>query len=769
MNESENRPNEYVQRGNQFNRPRKTGKTNSEKNNADFERGVNGGQNNLVFSEFPYQPTPKQVDAMLARANDAISGQQEGQMIKDMVGNNTEDSEERRRLMAPGGTVITAKDIMIQQGKMPIGKDEVRKAAEILRKYKKGKQQLEDRITRNEKWWKMRHWDLMQTEETQDDPKPASGWLFNVIISKHADYMDSYPTSDILPREEGDLEEAKRLSSVIPVVMEQNGYRNVFSEEAWYKLKNGTGVFGVFWDGSKMNGLGDICIESMDLLNIFWEPGVKDIQKSENIFTIELVSNVALEQKYPECRGQLSKAQDTLVKKYMYDESIDTTGKSAVVDWYYHKVVNGKETLQYVKFVDDIVLYATENDVKRPTATQWQPVLDENGQEILDEYGQIVRQQVEVVTGLSMAERGLYDHGKYPFVFDTLFPEAGMPVGFGFVDVCKNAQASIDIFNNAFEKNVQFVASPRYIVRNDGGINEEEFSNPNNLIVHVDGNLGEDSMAPINTPTFINSNYISIMDQKINEMKETAGNRDATTGGTAAGVTAASAIAAMQESAGKTSRDQIATTYEAHKEVVYLVIELIRQFYTMPRQFRITGETGSMEFAKYSNEGLQPQHQGNDFGVDMGYRLPVFDIDVRAEKESNYTQLAQNELALQFYNQGFFNPQYADQALACINMMEFQGKNTVVEKIQANGTMYQQMLQMQQQMLQMAEMIDLLGKESGREYNMASQVADTIHARLDATGGAPRKSAQMPDEISGGESSVTADARAKAQGATRPR
>ena len=199
----------------------------------------------------------------------------------------------------------------------PIGKEQVRNAYEVLRKYKQGKQRLEDKITRNEKWWKMRHWDLMQTEETMDDPKPASGWLFNVVISKHADFMDSFPDSDILPREPGDVEEAQRLSSIIPVVMDQIGYRKVYSDEVWYKLKNGTGCFGVYWDQSKLNGLGDISIENVDLLSIFWEPGIKDIQKSKNIFTVELVDNDTLKQAYPQVAEQLSASSDTILKKYM--------------------------------------------------------------------------------------------------------------------------------------------------------------------------------------------------------------------------------------------------------------------------------------------------------------------------------------------------------------------------------------------------------------------------------------------------------------------
>lgn len=660
---------------------------------------------------------------------------------------------------------ITQQPEEATQPVQPIGKEQVRGAYEVLRKYKQGKQRLEDKITRNEKWWKMRHWDLMQTEETMDDPKPASGWLFNTVISKHADFMDNFPDSDILPREPGDVEEAQRLSSIIPVVMDQIGYRKVYSDEVWYKLKNGTGCFGVYWDQSKLNGLGDISIENVDLLSIFWEPGIKDIQKSKNIFTVELVDNDTLKQAYPQVAEQLSASSDTILKKYMYDETIDTTGKTAVIDWYYKKPVNGKMTLQYCKFVGDTVLYATENDVTPPTEPQEQPVFDESGNALLDpQTGLPVTQVVNVVTGPSMAERGLYDHGKYPFVFDVLFPEAGMPVGFGFIDVCKNAQASIDIFNNAFEKNAQHVCSPRYLVRNDGGVNEEEFADPNKLIVHVDRNMGQDSIQPINVPTMVNSNYISILENKINEMKETAGNRDANNGGTQSGVTAASAIAAMQESSGKTSRDQINTTFDAHKEIVTMVIELIRQFYSMPRQFRITGEQGEQEFVQYSNEGLQPQNQGTEFGIDMGYRVPAFDVKVEAEKSSSYSRLSQNELAMQFYNAGFFNPQYADQVSACLEMMDFQGKQSVLQKVQQNGGMYQQMLQMQQQMLQLSEMIDQL---SGGQYNMSGQMSDQINQNLNAQEGTPHGTTKMPTSTAD-ESAITKNAREQTAQTTNP-
>lgn len=648
---------------------------------------------------------------------------------------------------------------------MAIGEDQVRKASEILKKYKDKKVSLENKIIENEKWWQLKQWDVLKNEDNKEDPKPASAWLFNGIISKHADYMDAFPTSDILPREEGDIEEAKRLSSIIPVVMAQNEYKNVYSEETYYKLKNGTGAYGVFWDKSKLNGLGDISIKCIDLLSLFWEPGVKNIQDSKNLFYVELVDTDTLKQMYPDFQNLITNSGDSVVKKYMYDDTIDTSNKSAVIDWYYKKVINGKTTLQYVKYVNEVVLYATENQTNIPTQQVNQPVLDNDGRAMLDDGGNAITQSVSVPTGEApMAQRGLYDHAMYPFVFDVLFPRAGTPVGFGLIEVSKNPQASIDIYNNAFEKNVQYCCSPRYVVRGDGGINEEEFANPSKLIVHTEGNLGEDSFAPINIPALVNSNYISILDNKIQEMKETSGNRDSTTGGTVSGVTAASAIAAMQEAAGKTSRDQISGSYEAHKKVVNFVIELIRQFYSMPRQFRIIGQKGQQEFTSYTNTGLQPQNQGNEFGVDMGFRLPVFDIDVKAERESAYTQRSQNELALEFYGKGFFNPQQSDQVLTCLDMMEFQGKEKVIEKVEKNGGLYKQMAQLMQQMQKMAQMIDEL---NGSDGEMTNAVTDMINEQLGQS--SPAVSGSSKVNLDGGESAITANAREKANNATKPR
>ena len=151
-------------------------------------------------------------------------------------------------------------------------------------------------------------------------------------------------------------------------------------------------------------------------------------------------------------------------------------------------------------------------------------------------------------------------------------------------------------------------------------------------------------------------------------------------------MTAASAIAALQEASGKGSRDTLRASYRSFGRIVELCVELIRQFYDLPRKFRILGPFGAEEFIAYDNRGLLPIGQGEAFGQDMGCRLPVFDIRILAQKKNSYTRVTQNELALQFFQLGFFNPNRWAEARECLEMMDFEGKDVLLRRLSENAT-----------------------------------------------------------------------------------
>ena len=595
----------------------------------------------------------------------------------------------------------------------PIGEEQARKAMDTLLKYRQGKSALEARVIASEDWWRMRSWQRIQKGNPEDD-KWTSAWLFNVIMGKHADAIAAYPAPAIRPREPDDREEAAKLSSVLPVILEQNDFEEVYSDSQWTKLKQGTLIWHVKWDSSKLNGLGDISVQPVDILSFFWEPGVRDLQKSKNIFLTEMVDNDLLIAKYPELEGKLN-SNPQIQKKYNTDDVISFDGKSMVVDWYYKKYQNGRQVLHFAKLVGDTVLQSTENDTEQKHDTLTLPD------------GSIVQQPA----GRPMAETGLYDDGEYPFVVDALFPVEGSIAGYGYIDIGKSTQEQIDRMNQAIVKNAIMTTTPRWFKRSDGSVNEREFADWTKPFVHVDGNLGQDSLVPIQV-NMLNSNYIAILQNKIEELKWTTGNTDVNNGATSSGVTAASAIAALQEASGRSSKDSTKSAYRAYARMIRMVIERIRQFYDLPRQFRIIGQRGAEQFVQYSNQGLQPQTLYGANGQPDGLRKPVFDIEVSAQKASEYTSMAQNELALQFFQLGFFNPQMVDQTLATLDMMDFDGKDSIIQKVQENADLQQRLVEWQQLALALADRYDpVMGeglaqqilKEGGQAVPQASAAA----------------------------------------------
>lgn len=549
---------------------------------------------------------------------------------------------------------------------------DVERGIDLLTKYKDGKSNLENRIVNDELWWELRHWEGIgqskakrvdksgkEVTATPPEPKPSSAWLFNTIQNKHADAMDNYPEPVVLPRERSDEQSAKTLSQILPVVQEYNHFEQVYSDNWWEKLKHGTAVYGIFWDPQKDNGLGDIEIRDIDLLKLFWEPGITDIQKSRNLFIVDLVDNDLLDSEYPQLKGK-QKGKVVDVKEYIYDDNVDTSDKSVVVDWYYKvKTPDGRTALHYIKFVGSTLLYASEND---------------------PEY----------------RERGFYDHGMYPVVLDVMYPEKGTPIGFGYVAICKDPQLYIDKLSANILENAMMATKKRFFVSDTTAINEQEFLDWNRPLVHVNGPLDDGRIQEIVTQP-LSDIYVTVAQMKIEEMKDTAANRDVNSGGTT-NVTAAAAIAALQEAGNKASRDMIAASYRAYTQINTLCVELMRQFYDLSRSFRITGEGSEYQFIDFDNTGLQDQVTGLDTMGNPMFRRPVFDLKIKAQKKNPFSRMEQNERAKELYAMGFFAPENAQASLIALDMMDFEGIQTVKEKVMQGQTLLNMVMQMSQQL-----------------------------------------------------------------------
>lgn len=563
------------------------------------------------------------------------------------------------------------KKSVVDDGRAITDKD-VEEFTAVLKEYQQGKQLIDAKATANQEWWRMRHWGQMQSSEA-DEEKATSAWLFNSIINKHADIMDNYPKPNILPRSPQMEKEAKRLSEIIPIIDDRNDYEKIYDSKAYDLLIDGGCVTTVIWDNSLNDGMGDIVTKIIDIHNIFWEPGIEDIQDSAYVFVSKLVDNDVLEEQYPQMRGK-SGGIKTTTEYINKDENPDPTKKSEVWDMYYKKtirtVVEESDTgeraervdtlLHFVKFCNGVLLYASENDK-------------------------------------ALKDRGWYDHGKYPFVVTPLFKIKESPWGFGYVDVMKSPQAQIDRLDQLILKNAIMVGRKRWAVKESAEINPEDFADWSKTLIKVSGSASslDDCMKEISVdsiPAFVVQHKTNMIDQ----LKETSGNRDVSQGSTQSGVTAATAIAALQEAGSKLSRDINRVLYRSRRDEDFLKVELIRQFYTEPRAFRIDNNDGSYTFVEYDSSAIS----GRD---------AVFDIKINAEKQSPFSRAAQNETMKELYGMGLFAPANAEPALTCLDGMEFEGIDKIKEEVKNKSLMMQQFQMMQAAIMQVDAAFPQLG------------------------------------------------------------
>lgn len=517
-----------------------------------------------------------------------------------------------------------------------VGSERLREGRKLLYDYRRGRADIESRIISDEAFWNSRHLPT-PLSRSSDMPVPASAWLFSAIVNKHSDMMESIPTPVCLAREQSDTSAAQTLNAVLPVIYDRIGFKRIYSDAAYDKLKHGTAVYGVFWDPLAENGLGDIDIKRVDILRLYWEPGISELEDSSNIFYVSTVDRKMLEESYPEI--ELDKASSNAEYELFASVGDD---KLVVIDWYYKKRYGTKSVLHYIKFTGDTLLYASEND--------------------------------------ESATCGFYRHGMYPFVFDVLYKESEAPCGYGMISISKGTQRYIDkLDENLLERSIMS-AKPRYMIKKNVGIDKTEFADWSNTLIEVEGDLSDERIRSISLPT-LDESILTVRESKIDEMREVAANRNVNYGGSDK-LTSGVAIAAVQEAANKVARDIISGSWNAFTDVTRLVIELIREFYTESRCFRITQPNdGACDYISFA--GSEIAEREIKLGENTFYRLPIFDIEVRAQRTSLFSRLTQNETIIELYRSGLFKRENIREAMIVLETLELEGKNRIIEDLKS--------------------------------------------------------------------------------------
>ncbi len=505
------------------------------------------------------------------------------------------------------------------------------RALDAYRKYRADKEELLNRIADNETYYKSCYKKTMQI--LQKELNASTSFILSAIENVCADASESFPEANILERDPDGESAADALRKVIPVILEYCNFKRIYKDNTRGKCKYGTAIYGVFFN----NVTNDIDIRSVAIQDIDVDMGLEDIQDSEFLFSTAVVPNSYLRENYPEHAG--------IFIGDVSAEGTDRTARefkdhSAVIDCYYKKPrKGGGVNVHLMKVCHDQLLYATEDD--------------EN------------------------FKGGMYDHGKYPFVLDVMYPEENSPFGFGLIDIGKSTQLTIDKLDGAIIENVLCQTKPRYLAKRNSGLDENAFADFNRQIITYEGE--GDAIKAIQS-TVLSGDVITHRENKKDELKELLANRDFQQGATSGGVTAASAIEALQQSGEKRARSMISDSYDAFREIIKLILEDVRQFYTDKRCFRTTDDNGNKTFIEFSCEQMQKtvETEGEN-GELVRKHIPLeFDISVSAQRENPYTREMLNNTLLTLWQSNLLDEQNLEYALIVLENMSFDGKDKLV-------------------------------------------------------------------------------------------
>ena len=307
-------------------------------------------------------------------------------------------------------------------------------------------------------------------------------------------------------------------------------------------------------------------------------------------------------------------------------------------------------------------------------------------------------------------ERGYYEHGLFPFRICTLYPQKGSALGLGICDLFKDTQRYADKLNAILLENALRARTPRLFIQ-EGLVDIEDVRDFTREAIEVQGNL-EAAVKWMDTqplPSYL-MNFVQQMQQSI---KNEAGSNDQSRGQTAGGVTAASAITALQDMSTKRSRMEARELQRGFKECVRMMIEIMREKDIVPREIVIT-LAGQPVIMPFDSRSL--------YKVDgKGKKVPIEAfITIKTSRQTRFSRMAHNELVLQFVQmfQGTADP------LIMMEALEMDDKEQILDQVRK--AQHGGMLQLQQQNAQLMQQVQAMSQELEQYQSAMSQIQQSM-------------------------------------------
>lgn len=506
--------------------------------------------------------------------------------------------------------------------------DFVGKAYTLFEEFREAYKSEWARLEENERLYLGRHWeDMNDRGSREDDPKPVTPVINSTVENLQADLLDRYPQAVIRPENPADRVVADIVGALIKQNHDAMSYREEYAKLAHDLLVGGYCVQQTGYDPLAARNLGSAFIRYVDNHGIMVDPQVTDIQDGRAVFKFAPKPIKWLEQRYPDKEGKFQTDEYDMAtdQDIQYDKT-----KSVLMLEYWWREFDTKESCWRVH----MALIA--------------------GRQLLED-------------SRDAKPEGYFSLGEYPFVLTPYLRRKTSALGYGIPDLFGTQQKYADKLDQIALKNAAMASHMKLMVTDGSGFDVDDLRDWSK---EVHQGISLNGVSWFETPPL--PAYIvqepSVIRQNI---KEESGANDFSRGNTSSGVTAASAIAALQEASSKRSRALVNLMHEGFKKAVRYEIEFEREYNTLPREVLLTVD-GEQQVSTFESALMERE-------TELGNKVPVeFMISIKVEQENRWSTMAQNELVLQMVQLGVIQPGQA------VELMEFEGKELVLGQMRNN-------------------------------------------------------------------------------------
>ena len=524
----------------------------------------------------------------------------------------------------------------------------------LLREYCDNAYRAEwERLDDNERMYQGRHWTGGMEDDGRDMrlPKPTTPMITSTIENLKADLSDEYPEAVVKPDGVGNEVLARALTAVIAEELEGCDFEAEYDKLVHDVLVGGWGVWEVGSDPDANHGAGGTYIRHVVNKNWLCDPETPSVQDGRAVFKLERKPADWFLQHYPLHYPYMRGDSDLI------DERHDDFGATTT-----------PAERRYFRLIE-----------------AWLRVYDPERRRYRVHFVRLAGGQV-LENSAEAEPDGYYGHGLYPFVVARLYPQKGSALGLGVTDLFKDAQRFSDKLDQIVMTNAFRASRPRIFVQDEMA----DIDDVRDFACEVIATKGAPSAVmqwqqPAPLPAYI-VNYIQLIRESI---KQESGSNDKSRGQTGGGVTAASAITALQEMSTKRSRMEARAIHSAFRKAVRLQIETLRDRMIDERQVAVS--VGGKQLVVPFNRRLLRGAAERGVPVERC-------ITVKTARQTKYTRMMHNELLLQAMQllSGTVDP------VIMLEGLEYDGLEPLLDKIrraQQGG-----MLALQQQVQSLTEL-----------------------------------------------------------------